>query len=351
MRKRHLFKRIDNIFNHSQNIKITDKDKFVIFSDLHIGNKKRNDDFFHNGNEFVRILSNYYYTNNYTLILNGDIEELMRFRLSSIRNAWPKIFIIFDKFEKDGRLLRIAGNHDYLFRTKLYRKLNAKEGIVLSRNGKNIFILHGHQTNCLYTKAYSLLAFILRYLARPLNIKNYTVAFNNRKKFKVEQMLYQYAKKKKIAILIGHTHRPLFESLSKRDTLKYQIENLCRQYAKTQKSKRALIADKILELHTELQKVVKKHNLPNNPGSLYDTDNLVTCLFNSGSGIGRTGITALEIHNGKIALVHWLNKKQSSSIATSEEKNMKAVNGCKYARVLLKEDDLDYIFTRIELLS
>ncbi|MBN2436961.1 MAG: metallophosphoesterase family protein [Spirochaetes bacterium] len=350
MRKRHIFKRLDKIFNHSQNIEITDKDKYVVFSDLHIGNKKRNDDFLYNGEEFTRILR-HYYADNYKLVLNGDIEELMRFRLSSIRKAWPEIFLMFEKFEKNDRLYRIAGNHDYLFRTKLYRKVKAREGLVLSCNGKRIFFLHGHQTNCLYAKTYSILKFILRYIARPLNIRNYTVAFNNRKKFHIEKLLYEYAKIRKIAILIGHTHRPLFESLSKRDTLKYQIENLCRQYSKAPKAKRPEIAGKIKELHTELQKVVNRQKSTNSPGSLYDMDNLVPCLFNCGSGIGRTGITGLEINNGKIALVHWLNKKQSKRIVTSEEKDMKAVKGCKYARVLLKEDDLDYIFTRIELLS
>jgi hypothetical protein len=42
--------------------------------------------------------------------------------------------------------------------------------------------------------------------------------------------VYGFSSRRKIVSIIGHIHRPLFESLSKIDTLKYRIEQLCRHY-------------------------------------------------------------------------------------------------------------------------
>jgi predicted phosphodiesterase len=343
---------VDRLFKKAPRIPFNSQDRIVIFSDLHIGDNTRNDDFFHNGDEFVKILQ-HYYKNGYKVVLNGDIEELMRFSHELIRRSWPKLYGMLDRFEEENRLYRIYGNHDYFYASRAFRKLRnrAREAYVLKDGEREIFVLHGHQSRTNYSNKYTLISFILRYLARPLKIGNFSVAHDKRKKYSIEQFMYNFARKNKIAVALGHTHRPLFESLSKKDNLKFNIEKLCRRYGKVQPAKREKIAEKIQEYNTELKLLAEQERRAHHPGSLYDMDNIVPCLFNSGCGIGKSGITALEIYNGRIALVHWLNRNEQSRLVSVKKKKMKTPAGCTYARVTLKEDELEYIFTRIHLLS
>ena len=69
---------------------ITDSDKFIIISDLHMGNGGKLDDFRHNGGFVQYVLEHFYEKENYHLVLNGDIEELHRFSLKEI-SAAPEI--------------------------------------------------------------------------------------------------------------------------------------------------------------------------------------------------------------------------------------------------------------------
>ena len=74
-------------------------------------------------------------------------------------------------------------------------------------------------------------------------------------------------------------------------------------------------------------------------------------MFNSGCGIGRHGITALEIAGGRIALVYWFDRRKSAKYFESESSQPQQLGDSDYFRVILKEEDLDYIFTRINLLG
>ena len=84
--------------------------------------------------------------------------------------------------------------------------------------------------------------------------------------------------------------------------------------------------------------------------NLYHEGPLLPCLFNSGSGIGRHGITAIEIAGGRIALVIWFDRRRSLQYAESAGYEPQRLGDSDYYRVVLKEEDLDYIFARIELL-
>lgn len=88
-----------------------DNSRIVIFSDLHIGNGKRLDDFKKNAGLFIWVLNRYRQLG-YSLILNGDIEELQRYRLREIQESWPDLFWLFDRFQDSGRLMKVVGNHD-----------------------------------------------------------------------------------------------------------------------------------------------------------------------------------------------------------------------------------------------
>jgi len=50
------------------------------------------------------VLEQHYLAQGYTLILNGDIEELLRFSLGEIGARWPDLYALFGRF-CDAKLL------------------------------------------------------------------------------------------------------------------------------------------------------------------------------------------------------------------------------------------------------
>jgi len=334
-------------------VSITDENHIVIFSDLHMGDRRASDDFFDNSMLFKRALREYYLEKNYTLVLNGDVEELHRYPLHLIRKRWDDVYAIFDAFYEKGRLYKIFGNHD----SKLFSfpdlplRYPLYESIKLNYEDNSILLFHGHQLSFYYQKFNDLMGLILRYIARPLRIKNYSVAHDKLKQYKIEQRLYDFAKEKQIAAIIGHTHRPLFESMSKLDTLNYQIEGLLRKFQKAKKSERQDIELKIRELKRDIDTHEQKKGKEFSLSRVYSSSTIVPCVFNSGCVIGKRGITAIEIQKGKIMLVHWFDKKVDKKYIREDAKNTIRLDGTDYYRTVLKKDELGYIFNRIKLLS
>jgi len=84
---------------------------------------------------------------------------------------------------------------------------------------------------------------------------------------------------------------------------------------------------------------------------LYNSHLLVPCTFNSGSVIGKRGMTCIEIEDGRIALVHWFDEGRSRRYLEHVDYRTAALPGTPYHRVVIKSESLDYIFTRIQLLA
>jgi Predicted ICC-like phosphoesterases len=347
---------LHKLFQEAPEIRITDEDKIVIFSDLHMGNGGRHDDFLPNSDFFKYILEQYYLKNHYRLILNGDIEELQRFSLKQITHQWHQIYQLFGRFEKENAFMKIVGNHDYEL---LSKKLNpAKKplyrSIKLNYRHHRIMIFHGHQASLVMERFHFFCTLVLRYIANPIGIKNYSVSHDSTVKFNTEKRVYNFARAHKVVSLIGHTHRPLFESLSKIEYLKFKIEQYCRDYSQAgnDEATRDKLAAKIKKFNEELQYLSTKKNKRNGSrSSLYNSDLMVPCIFNSGCVIGKKGITAIEIADGKISLVHWFDCRKSRKYLDYNGYTPVRLDDSEYFRVVLKEDNLNYIFARIELLA
>lgn len=224
--------RLEKIFKNTLVIDISDRDSLVIFSDLHMGDGSKMDDFLHNGTFFQHILEHYYEKKDYKLILNGDIDELNRFSLKAVACRWQEVYNVFKRFHDQQRLFKLVGNHDFelSLRKRTPGDIPIQEALKLRYHDHYLLIFHGHQANHkYYNKFHWFIKIFLRLFANGLRIRNYSVAQDKRKKYKIEKRVYDFARKKKIMALIGHTHRPLFESLSKQETLKFKIENLCRE--------------------------------------------------------------------------------------------------------------------------
>lgn len=328
-------------------------DRILIVSDLHLGNGGRRDDFRRNAPLFFAALRDYYLPQGYLLVLNGDIEELQRFPLPEVRRAWTRTFALFEEFRRGPGLYKIFGNHDYALslRGDPFPAEELLEGLCLSWGDQRLFVFHGHQASLFQERFMSLSALALRYVATPLGIRSYSTSLDSRRKFRVERRVYTFSAARKLISLIGHTHRPLFESLSKIDALRFQIERLCREYAETAPVEREPLEEEIRCSRGELERLYEvKREVPHTPG-LYNSRFLIPCLFNSGCAVGKRGFTALEIRDGTIALAHWFDRRRSDRHFRSREPSPEQLGDSDFFRVILNRDTLEYVFTRIRLLS
>lgn len=350
MQKR-VYRNLTNLYNQSTSIPIGKKDKVVIMSDMHMGRGDNKDDFNVNAPLFINALKNYYFKKDYSLLLNGDIEELQRFKFDQIYKKWSRVYKLFDKFAADNKLVKTVGNHDIALVTKEYQQYPYAmyESVKLNyKNENDIFIFHGHQASQKYTLQNALIGYTLRYLANPLGIKNYSVAHSSRKKYKIEKTAYDFSRRKKVMSIIGHTHRPLFESLPKPERIRFRIEQLIREYSNKELKDNSRLVKLIQSYKDELRLIHKQSMEYHN---LYNEILHVPCLFNSGCVIGKRGMTCLEITNGKIRLVHWFDKKISKKYLHHTGYEPQQLDNSDFFRLLINKEKLNYIFTRINLLA
>ena len=352
MKKSSIEQNLCSLFKETVETTLNTKDKIVIFSDLHLGDGGKGDEFKKNSKLFKRILKKYYLKNEYKLVLNGDIEELQKFSLHKINKQWKKIYNLFKKFEKNDRLYKIIGNHDYdLFNKKNTHPFKILPALKLNYKNNILFIFHGYQADYFVEKFNTLLGYVIRYIFKPLGIKNYSTAYDSKKKFKVEKNVYHFSSENKILSIIGHTHRPLFESLSKVDSTKFKIEQLCRDYPVASKVQKEKINEEIAKLKEELLYYHTKNKKLGQRSSLYNSNLIIPCVFNSGCGIGKRGITAIEIYDEKIFLVYWFNSNKNKKYIEYNENQPEHLPYTDFYRLILKEETLDYILTRVQLLS
>lgn len=262
-------KKLDKLFKQSKIIKINDSFKFVIMSDCHRGSGDNYDNFIRNQNIFNSALR-HYYNKGFTYIELGDGDEMWEVTdYKKIVDEHLDSFKEMKKFNDDGRLIMIFGNHDMekrkqnifnnIFATyynkslqkkdDLLKNLQVYESLVLNYKNREIFMLHGHQVDFLNSTLWKLSRFLVRHIWKRLElilIKDPTSAAKNYKVTKtVEKKLQRWSIKNNKIVIAGHTHRPIF---------------------------------------------------PQNDEGLY---------FNDGSCIHPNGITCLEILNGDISLIRW----------------------------------------------
>jgi len=353
MFKRNIIEKLNKLYNESPSIDISSKDKFVIFSDTHLGNGSYQDDFKQNSELFLTILKEYYLPKGYTLILNGDIEELYKFNFNQIYNYWGNVYEVFEEFRNQKRLMKIFGNHDFILshnRTKNH-KFDLYESVNLKYHNHDLFIYHGHQTSGFLEDYNRFSCWVVRYVANPFGYKNKTFHYDDKSKFKNETYAYNFSSQNKLISLMGHTHRPLFESYSKFDSLKFEIESFLNDLNKKNGINRKYILNTVKKLKLELDNLDAKKYTSESKSTIYNDNLLVPCLFNSGSVIGKRGATGLEIKNGKISLIYWFDSKRSNRYLNYDGIKSKQLNESDYYKAIIKKDSLENIFLRINLLA
>jgi len=343
---------LTNLYINAPVFKLTNRSNLIILSDFHLGNRKSRDDFLKNSKMCMDIIDDYYHKD-FILILNGDIEELQRISLATIQKKWLDLYKIFKKFQDKNRLFKIIGNHDadlvFFHHNSIINKIY--ESILFTYKKNQILIFHGHQSSRYISFFSGINRMILRYIANPLHIRNISRSYENKRSYKTEKRIYFFSKIKKIISIIAHTHRPLFESLSEIDILKFKIEHLLRIYPEVGNKDQKKIVHS-LHLYNEELKILHEENRNNKiKGSLYNQDIILPFIFNSGCVIGKRGMNGIEIQNGIISLIQWFTKEQKEKFFKYNEAAAKIIPGTNYFRMTLRSDQLDYIFNRINFLS
>jgi predicted phosphodiesterase len=357
MRKRSLLPRLsgklDRLYENAPVLRMGADDKLVIISDLHMGNGGKKDEFVPNAKLFLALLRRYYQKQGFILALNGDIEDLVSFSLASIATRWLEVYQALEEFAARDALYKLVGNHDLalLDRRPADLPFPVSESLRVEIGEKRLWLFHGHQVSRTNWAFETMGTLLLRGLLHPLGIGNYTVRRSTSRRFHVEQRAYLYARAGGMLAVIGHTHRPLFESLSRLDTVKIEIENLCRRFPAALEKERAELKKRVERLKKEFV-AQRRRDLRSPRGeNLYHKGPLLPCLFNSGSGIGRHGVTAIEIAAGRITLAIWFDRRRSEKYTEAAGYEPQQLGHSDYFRVVLKEEDLDYIFARINLLG
>ncbi len=297
----------------------TKNKKYVIISDLHLGDGSDADDF--NGNEkALRTALKKYFEDDYFLILLGDIEEFWQFDFETIVNRYDKsVYSDIRAFGKN-RVIRIFGNHDGEWRgysdpIRNNESLDAAavEAVKLKDIDGNtkLLLLHGHQGSLEADRnSWSSRFFVRAFksvepIAKFLGLYGEGSATKSQIPDDYEKTFYNWAKKNKIIVICGHSHRAIFAAKSYAEKLQEDIYDLqLKIQSETDPEKIKNILRQIEKINTQLaQENMKGRKIdPADAGGKPKP-----CYFNTGCGLYTDGITAIEINEDEINLVKWTN--------------------------------------------
>ena len=330
-----IINRLDELYNKGtdQNVKelpLNSNTKYTLFSDLHLGDGKKADNFA--GNEKTMIFAlKYYKKNGYSLILLGDVEELWQFDLIRIQNRYDKNIYDLIRSFTDNKVYRIFGNHDREWKRPPDPILNdvnvprgTPEAIML---GDDIFLVHGHQGDYFcdkviwFSKFWSRSAKSLVPIGKMFGYENRSAAKSQIPKSR-EKLYYNWAKKKKVILICGHTHNAIFASRSYYWWLKEQIAIKEKELEKKQCSKDKVRLNK---LYKKIEKLKSELLDEERRGRKYyritaKGKEPLPCYFNTGCGLYRKGITNIEIEGDKIRLIKW--KRNNSLLIEKRRKEL-----------------------------
>jgi UDP-2,3-diacylglucosamine pyrophosphatase LpxH len=296
--------------------------RFIIFSDQHKGGRNGADDFVLAETNYLQALD-YYNNFQFTLISLGDSEELWENTLSKVKESYPQTFEAEKKFLVRQAFVKILGNHDLYWGNdpfawwqleKIYgQKLKVYEGVILTVKLNNrpfrIFCTHGHQGDAQSDGNWFSKFFVARIWApfqAYLRINPNTAAYNNEKKSLHNEIMYEWSAVQKDTLLItGHTHQPVFVSLT-------HIERLYREFQYAKKNEDQVSMQTI---EAEIRKREKEF-----AAVAVDYLTMKPSYFNSGCCCFIDGdITGIEIEDGMIRLVKWSQNQKTPGRIVLEE--------------------------------
>lgn len=319
--------------------------KFIIFSDQHKGARNGADDFMPAEDNYLAALA-YYSKNDFTYINLGDSEELWENTLGKVKKFNTATFEAEKLFFEQKAFVKIFGNHDLYWDNDplawwqlkdIYgEKLKVYEGVVLellvnSHESRvktpdsrppipdsklTFFLTHGHQGDAQSDGNWFSKFFVARIwapLQAFLHINPNTPAYDAVKKTLHNVIMYEWSLGQENVLLItGHTHQPVFESLT-------QLERLYKQLQTAKKENNAVLIEKF-------ENEIRARN-PGFTGVSMDYTGIKSGYFNSGCCCFNDGdITGIEIADGCIRLIKWEAKSQIPQRQVLEEISLKELS-------------------------
>lgn len=302
-----------------------DLGKVIIFSDQHKGAKNGADDFMLCEPNYLAALD-YYNEKEFFFVSLGDNDELWENRWPAVKKNNAASFEKEKKFIDRNAFIKIFGNHDLAWNTdvttgfemeKIYgQKISVFEAVILqakiSDQTVSIFLTHGHQGDAQsdgnwFSKFF--VAHIWAPLQAFLKVNPNTPAYNTTIKTLHNRIMYEWSAQQVNTLLItGHTHQPVFESLT-------HLERLYRRLTEAQEANDIALID-------EIKKEIKIRE-PQFTAVSLDYLQMKPTYFNSGCCCFSDGdITGIEIDNGFIRLIKWEKQNDKPERCVLEEKKV-----------------------------
>ena len=341
-----IFKALSDLFRNIKEepgkkgviLTLRENSRIIVFSDHHRGAKNGADDFMKAETSYLAALD-YYFENKFQCISLGDSEELWENTLNQVKKNNTITFEAEKRFILKDKFFKIFGNHDLYWDNSpiasqqlkaIYgKKLRVFEGIILEKDNKEntrqekaiskpfsflnkkpnsadeilpiakcpltIFLTHGHQGDASsdgnwFSKFF--VANIWAPLQSYLRINFNTPAYDEDLKTAHNLIMYEWsAKYKSLVLITGHTHQPVFESLTHPERMYKQLGDAIK----------ANQADEVAKIEQEIKR--RGRDYKTTPAQ-YLT--MKPSYFNSGCCCYRDGdITGIEITYEKISLVKW----------------------------------------------
>jgi len=306
------------------------KQSVIIFSDHHKGARNGSDDFAVCEPAYLAALD-YYNSKNFYYVNLGDSEELWENSIGSVMKKNKKCFAKEKLFSDRDSYCKIIGNHDLYWSNdpfaqvqikKMYgREIKIFEGISLRvqlpAKHFDIFCTHGHQGDAQsdgnwFSKWF--VSWVWGPLQSFLEINTNSPSCNDEHKTLHNQMMYEWSSQQKNVVLItGHTHQPVFNSLTHLERLYLDLENA---HANND-------AATITKIEAEIPRRRKEYDFVN-----HSFRNMQPSYFNSGCCCFKDGnITGIEISEDTIRLVKWSIAKSTGKRTVAEERSLTELAG------------------------
>ncbi|WP_407523637.1 metallophosphoesterase family protein [Lacibacter sp. MH-610] len=299
--------------------------RYIIFSDQHKGAKDGSDDFRNAETNYISALQ-HYHKKGFHLIALGDCEELWENLIWSVMSKNKPSEEAERLFVKEQRFTKVYGNHDLFWNNDPFASLYLKsmygesipvyEGVVLQTKleGKNtnLFLTHGHQGDG-QSDGNPLSAWFVSRVWAPfqsfLNINPNTPAYQKEMKSTHNRFMYEWSRLENNPVLItGHTHQPVFASLT-------HLERLYKQLISAEKENNVATIQQLkqaIQFRKQEYDYVAANYMQMKPFYF----NTGCCCFSDGD------ITGIEIADGMIRLIKWKQQQATSQWEVLEEMSL-----------------------------
>jgi hypothetical protein len=304
--------------------------RVIILSDQHRGKRDGSDDFAICEKSYLTALE-YYNREKFYYINLGDCEELWENTMFGIAKYNEKLYGAENLFIERDAYCKIFGNHDLFWDNdplssfwlkKIYGKVirvftGALVRFEISKESHlDIFCTHGHQGDK-QSDGNAFSKWFVSYVWGPLqdfleiNINNPSTNDN----LKTLHNMYMYdwsAGQEKMILVTGHTHQPVFNSLTHLERLYQRLE--------IARASHDMIAMRNIE--EEIPRRKREYDFVNQSfGKMKPSYfNSGCCCFDDGT------ITGIEICDGFIRLVKWSLQSGSSIRFVVEENDLKSLS-------------------------